>query len=163
MAVHLCCTTGIEQHSPAFEQHKSQITSSALQLLLVAMVCMKSRKILALANPCEPGRNSSIDICPFEVLLASVMQEIRQLLYSMLKGGFINVTDIPKTADRAASRTFYTWRVRQDKVSEKLGLDVVHSMFNIASRLQKESLLNLEVRFSDRPEINVFDCSLLHQ
>lgn len=73
------------------------------------------------------------------------------------------MTDIPKTADRAASRTFYTWRVRQDKVSEKLGLDVVHSMFNIASRLQKESLLNLEVRFVDRPEINRFDCSLLHQ
>ena len=99
-----------------------------------------------------------------EMLLTFALQEIRQLLYSMLKGGFISVTDIPRTADRAASRTFYTWRVRQDKVSENIGLDMVHAMFNIASRLQKESLLNLEVRVTDTPElvVPVLDCSLLH-
>ncbi|KAK9867086.1 hypothetical protein WJX84_012227 [Apatococcus fuscideae] len=72
-------------------------------------------------------------------------KDTRQLLYGMLKGGFMAVTEIPKSADRAASRTFYTWRVRRDIVSERIGLDMVHSMFNIASRLHTESLLNLEL------------------
>ena len=63
----------------------------------------------------------------------------------MLKAGFVSVTDIPRTADRAASRTFYTWRVHQDSVAEKIGIDSIHSMFNLARRLSVESQHNTEV------------------
>ena len=73
------------------------------------------------------------------------MQEVRQLLYGMLKAGFMAVTDIPKTADRAASRTFYTWRVQPESMTEKIGIDTLHAMFNVASRLSVESVLNSEV------------------
>ncbi len=66
----------------------------------------------------------------------------------MLKAGFISITDIPRTADRAASRTFYTWRVHQDSMAEKIGIDTLHSMFNIARRLSVESHRNSEVRSS---------------
>ena len=63
----------------------------------------------------------------------------------MLKAGFVSVTDIPRTADRAASRTFYTWRVHQDAVAERIGIDTLHSMFNLARRLTVESECNTEV------------------
>ncbi|KAK9864804.1 hypothetical protein WJX84_000731 [Apatococcus fuscideae] len=72
-------------------------------------------------------------------------KEVRQLLYGMLKAGFMAVTDIPKTADRAASRTFYTWRVQPESMTEKIGIDTLHAMFNVASRLSVESVLNSEL------------------
>lgn len=34
----------------------------------------------------------------------------REILYAMLRNGFLSLQDIPKNADRAPSKTIYTWR-----------------------------------------------------
>jgi len=54
--------------------------------------------------------------------------------------------DIPKTADRAASRTFYTWHVSWEPVSDRFSTNLYRAAGNVWARLQHEMAKNKEVR-----------------
>ncbi|KAF5840075.1 hypothetical protein DUNSADRAFT_17810 [Dunaliella salina] len=72
-------------------------------------------------------------------------KETRELLYRMLQGGFVFLQDIPKTADRAASRTFYTWHVEWEPVSDHFSTNLYRAAGNVWARLQHELAKNKEL------------------
>lgn len=47
-------------------------------------------------------------------------KETRELLYRMLRAGYMQLQDIPRTSDRAPSRCFYTWYVDHEAAFKKL-------------------------------------------
>lgn len=65
-------------------------------------------------------------------------KETRELLYRMMKGGFIMLQDIPKTNDRAPARSFYTWRVNIQAATERLGVELYRAAGNMRARLAHE-------------------------
>lgn len=48
------------------------------------------------------------------------VKDTRELLYQMMRDGFLSLQDIPRSADRAPSRSFYTWRVDLQAVYERI-------------------------------------------
>ncbi|GLC40692.1 hypothetical protein PLESTM_001102200 [Pleodorina starrii] len=60
-------------------------------------------RLLALRGQLEQKQVADLAMLP--------AKDTRELLYRMLADGFVLLQDIPKTADRAPSRSFYTWRV----------------------------------------------------
>mmetsp|Transcript_6773 Transcript_6773/g.18176 ORF Transcript_6773/g.18176 Transcript_6773/m.18176 type:complete len:686 (+) Transcript_6773:251-2308(+) len=72
-------------------------------------------------------------------------KDTRELLYRMLQGGFVFLQDIPKTSDRAASRTFYTWHVEWEPVSDHFSTNLYRAAGNVWARLQHEMAKNKEL------------------
>ncbi|WIA34705.1 hypothetical protein OEZ86_013016 [Tetradesmus obliquus] len=71
----------------------------------------------------------------------TVMQphkETRELLYRMLRAGYVQMQDIPRTADRAPTRCFYTWHVDIDAVFGRLAADLYHAAVNLHTRRSHE-------------------------
>ncbi|KAK9828834.1 hypothetical protein WJX72_002313 [[Myrmecia] bisecta] len=73
------------------------------------------------------------------------LKDCRELLYRMLKAGFVGLQDIPKTADHAPSRTFYTWRVAAKAAADLLAAELYREAHNIRTRLDHEMLQQREV------------------
>jgi hypothetical protein len=48
-------------------------------------------------------------------------KETRETLYKMLRSGFVVLQDIPRTSDRAPSRTFYVWGADLQGAYKSLG------------------------------------------
>lgn len=65
-------------------------------------------------------------------------EEARELLYRMLKAGYVTLQDIPRSADHAPSRTFYTWRADIGVASAKLALELYRAAGNVYCRLQHD-------------------------
>ncbi|KAF6265727.1 hypothetical protein COO60DRAFT_870422 [Scenedesmus sp. NREL 46B-D3] len=71
----------------------------------------------------------------------TVMQphkETRELLYRMLRAGYVQMQDIPRTNDRAPTRCFYTWHIDIDAVFSKLAADLYHAAVNLHTRRSHE-------------------------
>ncbi|KAK9908400.1 hypothetical protein WJX75_007290 [Coccomyxa subellipsoidea] len=66
------------------------------------------------------------------------VRDARELLYRMLRGGFLTLQDVPRTADHAASRTFYTWRVDEAAVVRRVGEELLQAASNLRARLHHE-------------------------
>jgi DNA-directed RNA polymerase III subunit RPC3 len=71
--------------------------------------------------------------------------EAREALYSMLKDGFLTLQDIPRNADRAPSRTVYTWRASLASASLRMALDLYKTAGNLMTRLATETLARAEL------------------
>ncbi|KAK9786587.1 hypothetical protein WJX73_005213 [Symbiochloris irregularis] len=66
-------------------------------------------------------------------------KEARTILYALLASGFVTVQDIPKGADRAASRMFWTWRANVPEGKAVLCQHLAKGVLNLRLRLAYES------------------------
>ena len=51
---------------------------------------------------------------------------------------YLGLQDVPRTADHAPSRTFYTWRVNVDSAMARLSSDLYRAAGNLHARLEHE-------------------------
>eukprot|EP00210_Caulerpa_lentillifera_P008163 g7796.t1 len=65
-------------------------------------------------------------------------KEARSLLYDMFRTGFVILQDIPKSADHAASRTFFTWTVSLQDAASHLRRNLYRAARNVHFRLGTE-------------------------
>ena len=63
----------------------------------------------------------------------------RALLYRLLRGGAVSLQDIPRAADRAPSRSFYTWRVDERGGAARLAAESLAAAGNALARLVHEA------------------------
>lgn len=63
----------------------------------------------------------------------------RTLLYRLLKGGAVCLQDIPRAADRAPSRSFYTWRVDERGAAARVAAEALAAAGNALARLVHEA------------------------
>jgi len=66
------------------------------------------------------------------------IKDVRTSLYNMLQAGFVYMQDIPKTSDRAPSRTFYTWHTEWLITAERFASELLRAAGNAWARLQHE-------------------------
>ncbi|GAB4814781.1 hypothetical protein N2152v2_001827 [Parachlorella kessleri] len=65
-------------------------------------------------------------------------EEARQLLYKMVRAGYVSIQDVPRTADHAPSRTFYTFHTDLDLAAARLSQDLYRAAGNVHARLAHE-------------------------
>ncbi|MEW5301413.1 MAG: hypothetical protein WDW36_004273 [Sanguina aurantia] len=65
-------------------------------------------------------------------------KETREVLYLMLKHGFVVLQDIPRTSERTAARTIYTWSFSLQSTVARVAGDLYRCAGNTWSRLQLE-------------------------
>ncbi|KAL4446224.1 hypothetical protein ABPG77_003031 [Micractinium sp. CCAP 211/92] len=75
-------------------------------------------------------------------------EDAREKLYGMLKAGYLALQDVPRTADHAPSRTFYTWRANAGVAKARMASDLYRAAGNLHARLahemsKKEELVQL--------------------
>ncbi|GIL79813.1 hypothetical protein Vretimale_12430 [Volvox reticuliferus] len=87
-------------------------------------------RLLALRGQLEQKQIADLAMLP--------PKDTRELLYRMLAGGFVLLQDIPKTADRAPSRTFYTWRVSMPSICEATAGQLFQATGRVYQRLKFE-------------------------
>ena len=56
------------------------------------------------------------------------------------------IQDVPRTADHAASRTFYTWRVDETAVQARMESEALLAACKLRARFQHEYRVHAEVR-----------------
>lgn len=66
-------------------------------------------------------------------------KEGRALLYTLLRDGAVAVQDVPRGADRAPSRTLYTWRADAEAAVARLGASAAAAAGNAVARLVVEA------------------------
>lgn len=96
-------------------------------------------------------------------------EEAREALYHLLRAGYLKLQDVPKTADHAPSRTFYTWRAHWPSSRARLQIDLYKAAANVLERLRYEKEERKE--FWDvvqkvtegELDISVIDSRLKHQ
>lgn len=65
-------------------------------------------------------------------------EEAREALYAMLQAGYLTLQDVPRTNDRAPSRTFYTWRASSHVTIARMANDLYRAAGNLHERLAHE-------------------------
>ena len=66
-------------------------------------------------------------------------KEGRALLYTLLGAGAVALQDVPRGADRAPSRTLYTWRADGERAAARLGAEAAFAAGNALARLAVEA------------------------
>ena len=66
------------------------------------------------------------------------IKDTRDLLYKLLKCGYVQMQEIARTHDHAPSRTNYLWRVSYLDVESVVEKEIIQTMTNINMRLLKE-------------------------
>lgn len=66
------------------------------------------------------------------------LKDTRELLYKLLRSQYLSLQDIPKTADHAPSRTFYTFRAVPTDAYNTLLQNLVQGLYNVRVRLATE-------------------------
>lgn len=87
-------------------------------------------RLLALRGQLEQKQVADLAMMP--------TKETRELLYRMLAEGYLMIQDIPKTSDRAPSRTFYTWRVSMLTLSDATAAHLYRAAARVYARLKFE-------------------------
>jgi len=78
-------------------------------------------------------------------MVMSPIKETREVLYNMLKAGFVALQEVPKTADHAPSRTFYLWRIDHHQSSTQLASELYKAAANLRMRFAVEQDREKEV------------------
>jgi len=65
-------------------------------------------------------------------------KDTREILYKMLRSGLVVLQDIPRTADRAPSRTLYVWGADLQGAFKNLGRELYRGFLNVYLRLAHE-------------------------
>lgn len=71
--------------------------------------------------------------------------EAREVLYAMLRNGFVTLQDVPRNADRAPSRTFFTWRASLEAANIRATTMLYRTANNLLSRMAHETTMNAEL------------------
>lgn len=71
--------------------------------------------------------------------------EAREVLYAMFRNGFVTLQDVPRNADRAPSRTFYTWRAPLDMATIRATIMLYRTANNLLSRMAHETSTHSEL------------------
>lgn len=77
--------------------------------------------------------NLAADLWPPSAFLPSLLGSVPtpQVLYQMFRAGFLGMQDIPRTSDRAPSRSFYTWKVDTAAVFDHMSGDFDQGVWRI--------------------------------
>ena len=82
----------------------------------------------------------------------------REILYAMLRNGFVALQDIPRNADRAPSRTFYTWRATTPNAICTTAVMLYKASSNLLQNLQdtlnSESWKDIHKRNEQRMDVD---------
>ncbi|CAI7868318.1 unnamed protein product, partial [Closterium sp. NIES-53] len=73
------------------------------------------------------------------------LADTRQLLYRMMLDEFVQLQEVPKTADHAPQRTFYLWRIHISTVLPRVLNHMCHGACNLRLRLEHEMQQEQEV------------------
>ncbi|CAI5495247.1 unnamed protein product [Closterium sp. Naga37s-1] len=73
------------------------------------------------------------------------LADARQLLYRMMLDEFVQLQEVPKTADHAPQRTFYLWRIHIGTVLPRVLNHMCHGACNLRLRLEHEMQQEQEV------------------
>ena len=93
--------------------------------------------------PGPPG--AALRLCPPTLRFAA--SRVRTLLHpptpplslpACAPCSYLGLQDVPRTADHAPSRTFYTWRVNVDSALARLSSDLYRAAGNLHARLMHE-------------------------
>jgi len=71
--------------------------------------------------------------------------EAREILYAMLRNGFISLQDVPRNPDRAPSRTFYTWRATMETACARACVMLYRTANNLLARMAHETAMHSEL------------------
>lgn len=71
--------------------------------------------------------------------------EAREVLYAMLRNGFISLQDVPRNPDRAPSRTFYTWRATMEIACARACIMLYRTANNLLARMAHETAIHSEL------------------
>ncbi|GBG00157.1 DNA-directed RNA polymerase III subunit [Raphidocelis subcapitata] len=61
-------------------------------------------------------------------------RETRELLYSMMRGGYVEMQLVPRSSDRAPSRSFFTWKIDLGAVHRRMAADALKAAVNVWAR-----------------------------
>lgn len=66
------------------------------------------------------------------------VKDARELLYRMMRSGFVRMLDIPKTADHAPSRAFFLWDVEMERIKDEIRSQILQTALNLLLRYRHE-------------------------
>jgi len=121
----------------SYAVHMDKSVQAVRQVQLESVVRQKfgisGRRVLRLLF--IRGHLEQKQVSDFSMLPA---KDTRELLYGMLKEGFVFMQEVPRTSDRAPSRTIFTWYVDFNKSFDVLGSEVLKTMRNVWMRRRFE-------------------------
>ncbi|KAG0224909.1 RNA polymerase III subunit C82 [Actinomortierella wolfii] len=79
----------------------------------------------------EKGKSEEKQISKWAMM---PVKDVREKLTTLYTFGVLNMQEVPKSADRAPSRTFYLWEVLPDRASAALVEKLIHTMANLRQR-----------------------------
>ncbi|KAF9978351.1 RNA polymerase III subunit C82 [Actinomortierella ambigua] len=79
----------------------------------------------------EKGKSEEKQISKWAMM---PVKDVREKLTTLYTFGVLNMQEVPKSADRAPSRTFYLWEVLPDRACEALVEKLIHTMANLRQR-----------------------------
>lgn len=93
-------------------------------------VALRVVRVLHAKGKLDEKRLQEISLLPFK--------DLRQVLASMQAGGFVDLQEVPRDAQRQPSRTIYLWFYDPDRVSSSLLEDTYKAMSRCLQRMKFE-------------------------
>ncbi|CAI5981791.1 unnamed protein product [Closterium sp. NIES-64] len=127
--------------------HFSNLSTSPVPLLVTQVEAIVSQRFgpsacrlfrLLLSKNCLEQKQAA------ELAMIS-LADARQLLYRMMLDEFVQLQEVPKTADHAPQRTFYLWRIHIGTVLPRVLNHMCHGACNLRLRLEHEMQQEQEV------------------
>ncbi|OJJ08077.1 hypothetical protein ASPVEDRAFT_47279 [Aspergillus versicolor CBS 583.65] len=93
-------------------------------------VALRVLRVLQAKGKLDEKRLQEISLLPFK--------DLRQVLASMQTGGFVDLQEVPRDAQRQPSRTIYLWFYDPDRIRDSILQDTYKSMSRCLQRLRFE-------------------------
>lgn len=93
-------------------------------------VALRVLRVLQAKGKLDEKRLQEISLLPFK--------DLRQVLASMQTGGFVDLQEVPRDAQRQPSRTIYLWFYDPDRIRNSILQDTYKSMSRCLQRLRFE-------------------------
>ncbi|KAL4793337.1 DNA-directed RNA polymerase III subunit rpc3 [Aspergillus venezuelensis] len=93
-------------------------------------VALRVLRVLQAKGKLDEKRLQEISLLPFK--------DLRQVLASMQTGGFVDLQEVPRDAQRQPSRTIYLWFYDPDRIRDSILQDTYKSMSRCLQRLKFE-------------------------
>ncbi|KAL5047469.1 DNA-directed RNA polymerase III subunit rpc3 [Aspergillus fruticulosus] len=93
-------------------------------------VALRVLRVLQAKGKLDEKRLQEISLLPFK--------DLRQVLASMQTGGFVDLQEVPRDAQRQPSRTIYLWYYDPDRIRDSMLQDTYKAMSRCLQRLKFE-------------------------
>ncbi|KAL4801558.1 DNA-directed RNA polymerase III subunit rpc3 [Aspergillus unguis] len=93
-------------------------------------VALRVLRVLQAKGKLDEKRLQEISLLPFK--------DLRQVLASMQTGGFVDLQEVPRDAQRQPSRTIYLWYYDPDRIRDSILQDTYKAMSRCLQRLKFE-------------------------